>query len=97
MSKIKMMANTAMFTAKKYSPEILLGIGFVGIGVSTVLACKATLKVEEVLDVYEGTMEDVDLALEMSAEKNDDTYTIADAKNDRITIKTQTAVQFIKI
>ena len=65
MGKIKMMANTAMFTVKKYSPEILLGIGFVGIGVSTVLACKATLKVEEVLDVYESTMENVDLTLEI--------------------------------
>ena len=97
MGKIKMMANTAMFTVKKYSPEILLGIGFVGIGVSTVLACKATLKVEEVLDVYESTMENVDLTLEISAERNDDTYTIADAKKDRITIKTQTAVQFVKI
>ena len=97
MGKIKMIANTAMFTVKKYSPEILLGIGFVGIGVSTVLACKATLKVEEVLDVYETTMENVDLTLEISAERNDDTYTLADAKKDRITIKTQTAVQFVKI
>ena len=34
---------------KKYSPEILVGAGVVGTVVSTVMACKATTKIDEVL------------------------------------------------
>jgi hypothetical protein len=35
---------------KKNSPEILLGVGVVGIIASTVMACKATLKVDDILN-----------------------------------------------
>ena len=52
MSKLKAISRTVMFTAKKYSPEILLGLGIVGVGVSTVLACKATLEVDVVLNEH---------------------------------------------
>lgn len=34
---------------KKYSPEILVGVGIVGTVASTVMACRATLKIDEVL------------------------------------------------
>jgi len=34
---------------QKYSPEILLGVGVIGMVASTVLACKATLKAEDLL------------------------------------------------
>lgn len=33
---------------KQKSPEILIGVGIIGIGVSTVMACKATLKSEDI-------------------------------------------------
>lgn len=39
--------------AKKSSPRTLFVAGIVGVGVSTVLACKATLNLEEVLDDHE--------------------------------------------
>ena len=107
MKKIQVLANSAKYTVKKYSPEILLGVGIVGIGVSTVLACKATLKVEGVLDIYEETMDKVDKALEQEQLRLEDAeefggdievlYTNEDAKKDRLTIKTQTAVQFVKL
>lgn len=106
MTKLQVFVKTAKFTAKKYSPEILLGVGIVGVGVSTVLACKATLKVEGVLDIYEETMDKVDLALEKeelkaqrydNLEEIDILYTLEDAKKDRLTIKAQTAVQFVKL
>jgi hypothetical protein len=45
--------KTIMLTAgrgglllKKYSPEILMGLGVVGSVTSTVMACKATLRAE---------------------------------------------------
>ena len=34
---------------KKHSPEILAGVGVVGVVASTVLACKATMKVNDIL------------------------------------------------
>ena len=38
------------FKLKKYSPEILVVTGVVGIVASTVRACKATTKVQEIID-----------------------------------------------
>lgn len=43
------LARTALL-AQKSSPEVLLAAGIVGMVGSTVLACRATLKVDEVLD-----------------------------------------------
>lgn len=46
------------FQLKKHSPEILIGVGITGAVVSTVLACKATTKVNAIL---EKTKESVDI------------------------------------
>lgn len=42
--------NRGGLIASKYSPQILLGLGIAGVVTSTVLACKATLKVNAVMD-----------------------------------------------
>ena len=42
--------NKVSFQAAKHSPEILAGIGVVGVVASTVLACKATMKINDVLE-----------------------------------------------
>lgn len=99
MTKIKAILGTVKYTLKKYSPEILLGVGVVGMGVSTVLACKATLRVEEILDTYEGTMEKISAILDNcgTGALEDVEYTDMDAKKDRITVKTQTIIQFVKV
>lgn len=44
---------------KKYSPELLLGIGIVCIVGGTVAACASTLKLDDVLDDHEEKMEDI--------------------------------------
>ena len=38
------------FEVKEHSPSILIGVGVVGVLVSTVLACKATTKVDGIID-----------------------------------------------
>lgn len=42
--------GTMTLQAKRNSPHIFFGAGVVGLGVSTVLACRATLKLERTLD-----------------------------------------------
>jgi hypothetical protein len=46
-------------SVKQNSPHILFGVGIVGIGVSTVLACRATLKAQKVLDEIQHDIEEV--------------------------------------
>lgn len=60
-------AARSLVIAKRESPHIFFGLGIVGTVVSTVLACKATLKLEEVVD---GTKMDLDKvkALRVSGE-----------------------------
>lgn len=49
--------NQVTFLVNKHSPELLLGAGIVGVIASTVLACRATLKAEDVLKQAKNTWE----------------------------------------
>jgi len=51
--------SRAALQVKKYSPEILVGAGVIGFVATTVLACKATLKVDEVLAKTEPDLEKI--------------------------------------
>ncbi len=77
----------------KYSPELCTGIGIVGAVTSTVLACKATLKVQEVLDERNATME----VIETEEKKQKEVYTSEDANNDRKIVKIKTAANIVKL
>lgn len=57
--KVAAMAARVGVRVAKRSPEILLGVGIVGGVTATVLACKATLHLEEVLDKHNQTMEKI--------------------------------------
>jgi hypothetical protein len=96
MRKLQMIANSVIFTAKKYSPEILLGVGIVGVGVSTVLACKATLEVEDILDEHEEMKDKIEYALDRH-EDGEINYPVEVANKDRKVLKVQTAVKFVKL
>ena len=41
--------NKSEMKVRKYSPEILAGVGVVGVIASTVMACKATTKLNDIL------------------------------------------------
>lgn len=98
--KLKTAIGVARFTLKKYSPEILLGVGIVGVGASTVLACRATLKCTEILEVHQESMDDVDRALMIGSGDDDGNvtkYTPDDAGKDRRLIMVNTSVNFVKL
>ena len=94
--KIKQIGGAIGFALKKYSPEILMGVGITGMIGSTVLACKATLKCEALMDEHDKKMRSVEECVAL-AQEGEITYTEQDQKKDRITVKVQTGVNFVKI
>lgn len=89
--------TTRQFTVK-HAPEILMGVGVVGTVASTVLACKATLKATEIFKEREEMMDQV-LELEasvMAGETAEETYSLEDAKKDKLQINAATVGRLIK-
>lgn len=91
--EIKKMINKVKFNVVKHSPEILMGIGIAGVITSTVLACRSTLKVKDILEDKETNMNNVK---EVLAEGRED-YTEEDARKDKTIIMTTTAIRIMKL
>lgn len=61
---VSRLAGSSVLTMKSNSPSLLFGVGVAGVVVTTVLACKATLKIEGVLDKAQqdlSNVNDIDL------------------------------------
>ena len=87
--------NRTGLKIKKHSPEILLATGTVGVVASTVMACKATLKVEEIVDEAK---EKIDTIHQVSSDPAMvEKYSEEDGKKDLAIVYTQTAVKFVKL
>ena len=91
--EIKNMINKVKFNVVKHSPEILMGIGIAGVVTSTVLACRSTLKVKDILEDKDTNMNNVK---EVLAEGRED-YTEEDARKDKTIIMTTTAIRMMKL
>lgn len=81
--------------ASKHSPEILMVSGIVGGVVATVLACKATLQVDEILEKHEETMMKIEEVLE-----DNDRYPEYDQKKasrDKVVATIKTGVSIAKL
>ena len=91
--KATRLISGAQYQIKKHSPEILLVAGLAGTVVGTVLACKATTKVNQIMEDKEKALKDVHTCLE------DETidYTEEDSKKDTTIIYTQTGLRLIKL
>ncbi len=95
MSKVSGTLNKVGFSLKKHSPEILVAAGVVGTVVSTVMACRATTKIDTILDE---TKEQLDKIHEYSetpdmAEK----YNAEDAKKDTVVVYAHAGVKLAKL
>ena len=86
------------FKFKKYSPEILVVVGVVGVVTSAVMACKATTKVSEIVDESKETIDTIHDALENERHTADgEVYTQEDADKDMTIVYAQTAWKFVKL
>ena len=80
---------------EKHSPEILMGVGVVGVVTGTVMACRATLKLN---DILEEARETRDKIKEVASNPNyEDKYTEEDAKKDLAVNCIQTGVKVAKL
>lgn len=81
--------------AIKHSPEILAGVGVVGVVGSLVMACKATTKLS---DVLEESKEQLDKIKEVAADPAyEENYSQDDAKKDTTITYVQTAMKVTKL
>lgn len=87
----------AKLSLKKHSPEILVGAGVVGVVTSTVLACKATLKVNETLEEPRENIEKIKEAHEHGATAIGKEYTEEDYKSDMKINYIQAGVKLAKL
>jgi hypothetical protein len=82
----------------KHSPKIMFVAGVVGVGATVVLACRATLKVDEVLQEHEKTVgRIVEAAREINISTNERPYSEADRKRDLTLLYAQTAGKFARL
>ena len=91
---IKMYNNTKN-GVQKHSPEILAGVGVVGVVASTVMACKATMKLNDILEESKETRDKI-----REVESNpryEEQYSHEDAKKDLTINYTQTGLKIAKL
>lgn len=100
----ELMANATRFAAKakfkisKHSPEILMVCGAVGAVTSAVMACKATLKVNDILAAHQSSVATIHDVKDGKAEiKEGAEYTEEDAKKDLTTVYVQTSLKLVKL
>ena len=87
--------NKSEMKVRKYSPEILAGVGVVGVIASTVMACKATTKLN---DILAESKEQLDKIKEVAADPSyEEKYTQEDAKSDTTITYVQTGVKITKL
>jgi hypothetical protein len=87
--------NKMGFQLKKHSPEILVVAGVAGIIVSTVMACKATTKVSEILEDSKNIIDSIHDC--QTNEALADQYTPEDAKKDLAIVYVQTGIKIAKL
>lgn len=102
MNKANSALSTVKFGLKKHSPEILIAAGVVGTVTSAVMACKATTKVQAVLDETSAHLEAVHTCAEQGYILNPKTnekvdYSDEDTKKDIAIIYAQTGLKFVKL
>ena len=80
---------------KKHSPEILMVTGTIGVVTSAVMACKATLKVNDILEETKQDIEKINGVLEN--EEYADKYSEEDSKKDLVIVYAQTGIKLAKL
>lgn len=87
-------ASRSALIVKKYSPELLLGLGIIGVIGGTIVACKATTKAEKLLDDAAAMFKDIHDAAEKFTKEE---YPVTERQTDVAIAYVQTGVSFVKL
>lgn len=97
MNKVSGAFGKVGFKLQKHSPEILMVVGVVGAVASAVVACKATLKVESILDDTKKKMDKIHESKEKGCTAVGMDYSEDDAKKDTVIVYAQTGMKLVKL
>lgn len=103
MDKTKFMTNISSafhktgFQLKKHSPEIFIVVGVISTVAGAVMACKATLKVNDVMDEAKTNIDKIHASVEAGHTPGGQEYTVEDSKKELAIVYTQTGVKLIKL
>lgn len=86
--KVTSKVGKQVLTAQKHSPVFLFGVGIIGVGATAVLACRATLKLSEVLDDGEENLKKVEVTVTDGDEE---------IKKASFGVQLQTAIKIAKL
>lgn len=87
----------ASFKVKKNSPEILLVSGIVGCVIGGVIACRATLKVNEIIEKKNEDVEKIHAARENGITEAGEEYSEEDAQKELTHVYFQMGIKFVKL
>lgn len=93
--KVANKASRVAFKVKKASPEILVGVGIVGIGASIVSACLATRKIDDILDAAKKDVETIHAVSKDESKK--DIYSEKDHNRDLAITYIQMGFKIVKL
>ena len=96
MGKIGLATSRAALKLKKHSPEILVVAGVAGVVASTVMACKATTKIDSILENTKNKVDAIHEGME-TGEINGVEYTEEDGKKDLAIVYGKSAIEFGKL
>ena len=97
MNKVSGAFGKVGFKLQKHSPGILMGVGVVGAVASAVVACKATLKVEEIVDDTKEKMDKIHESEEKGCTAMGMDYSKEDARKDTTIVYVQTGIKLAKL
>ena len=103
MTKVELVNNVSRafhkvgFELKKHSPEIFVVAGVIGTVASAVMACRATLKVNETLEQPKKNIDKIHTAVEKGVTEIGESYSVEDSKKDLVKVYAHTGVQFAKL
>lgn len=98
MANVSRSLHKVGFKFKKHSPEILVVAGVVGIVTSTIMACKATTKVSEIVDETKETIDTIHDCVGKGLHTSDgEEYTQETASKDLAIVYVQTGWKLVKL
>ena len=94
-NKASVIFSKTKFKLQKHSPEILVVAGIIGTVVGAIMACKATTKVNSILESASSDIDAIHDCMENKSLTED--YSEEDGKKELMAVYAQTAVKFVKL